>query len=256
MVANKVGREYRHGRRLRDFPGDSPGWFERPFSSKVVDRSGHRYRYSFRLFSLSPFRVTAAVRGTWRGVGSQYTRGVYELASTGRGNAAWHGSARLGSAWPLNDVHRSGCTHSTSGTALFYPASSLVAFLFPSLSNSPSHLPSPYPSPYSSPRSSPRSSPYSSPFLATLLHFRFTVSHCYFLLGILALVTPELPNQSKWLAPKKDLKKWPSLDLFANEKFSQDIQQGDGKSREISNEESAVRAFDALGRCWNSPKGS
>lgn len=230
MVANKVGREYRHGRRLRDFPRDSPGWFERPFSSKVVDRSGHRYRYSFRLFSLSPFRVTAAVGGTWRGVGSQYTCGVYELASTGRGNAAWHGSARLSSAWPLNDVHRSGCTHSTSGTALFYPASSPVSFLFPSLSSSPSHLPSPYPSP----RLSPYSSPYSSPFLASLLHFRFTISHCYFLLGILALATLELSNQSKWLAPKKDLKKWPSLDMFANEKFLQDIQQGDGKRSRTS----------------------
>lgn len=29
----------------------------RPFSPKVVDRSDHCYRYSFRLFSFSPFRV-------------------------------------------------------------------------------------------------------------------------------------------------------------------------------------------------------
>lgn len=95
----------------------------RPFSSKVVDRSGHCYRYSFRLFSFSPFQVGSRWRmvvgdresihlwGLWVGKDREGER----VSSEGCG-AAW-----CGAAWPLNDVHRSGCTHSTfGGTALFY----------------------------------------------------------------------------------------------------------------------------------------
>lgn len=96
----------------------------RPFSSKVVDRSGHRYSYySFRLFSLSVSFSSCWTRSSERGE-SIHLRGSTSRAGTGRGNVARRGSARLDSVWPLNDVHRSGCTHSTSGIALFYLASS------------------------------------------------------------------------------------------------------------------------------------
>lgn len=71
----------------------------RPFSSKVVDRSGHCYRYSFRLFSFSPFQVGSRWRmvvgdresihlwGLWVGKDREGERVVAQRGAVRRGAA-------------------------------------------------------------------------------------------------------------------------------------------------------------------------
>lgn len=71
----------------------------RPFSSKVVDRSGHYYRYSFRLFSFSPFQVGSRWRmvvgdresihlwGLWVGKDREGERVVAQRGAVRRGAA-------------------------------------------------------------------------------------------------------------------------------------------------------------------------